>query len=347
MRWALAALLVCSVQLAHAGRHQVLVLRAEGNADSGSRTSVDAHVMRLAKHIDGKVEAGDITLTEAAAVVGCKLSDASCKDEVLTTLGVDEIVGTTVTTTPTGLNVTVRRYTKGNAPRSAQTTLPTGKPPETKINAELGPLFGMGTATAKKPDKKPAPAVSDKTPRKEPTPATTAPTPPAPATAEPPPPPPPSTPPAPTTTPPPTTTADASTEPISSETPATTPPATPPPEGGTGTSRLPKIGMAIGGGMVVVGIILWVQAASLQGEIDNAPARNPADFARLRDLEGQADTTATFGNLFMAAGIIVGGLSTYWFFKDRRANNNNTARTARITPTVFPHGAGVAIGGGW
>ena len=347
MKWALAALLVCSVQLAHAGRHQVLVLRAEGNADSGSRTSVDSHVMRLAKNIDGKVEAGDITLTEAAAVVGCKLSDASCKDEVISTLGVDEIVGTTVTTSPAGLTGTVRRYTKGNAPRSAQTTLPAGNPSETKINAELGPLFGVGAATAKKPagktDKKTA-AVTDKTPRNEPAATATAPAPTPPAPAPEPTPPPATS--ATTTTPPPTTTADVSTDPISSETTAPPPTTTPPPEGDAGTRRLPKIGMAIGGGLIVVGVIMWVQAVSLQGEIDNAPVRNPADFARLRELEGQADTTATFGNLFMAAGIIVGGLSTYWFIKDRRANNNS-ARTARITPTVFPHGAGVAIGGGW
>src|SRR5687768_5316067 len=110
MTRALVLVLVCCAQLAHAGT--VLVLRSEGTADTPSRTSVDTHVLRLAKNLDGKVEAGDITLTEAAALVGCNPSESACKDEVLATMGVDEVVATTVTATPSGLNVTVRRITK-------------------------------------------------------------------------------------------------------------------------------------------------------------------------------------------------------------------------------------------
>ena len=97
---ALVIAILCFAQVALAGPHQVLVLRSEGTADTSSRTSIDSHVLRLAKNLDGKVEAGDITFTEAAAVVGCNPSDAGCKDEVLSTLGVDEIVATTVTATP-------------------------------------------------------------------------------------------------------------------------------------------------------------------------------------------------------------------------------------------------------
>ena len=399
MRRAIAALLVCSVHLAYAGPHQVLVLKAEGNADSGSRTSVDGHVMRLAKNLDGKVEAGDITLTEAAAVVGCKLSEPSCKDEVLTTLGVDEVVGTTVTTTPGGLNVTVRRYTKGAAPRSAQTTLQSGKPADAKMNAEIGPLFGVGAAAAPAPTadktrkeparKEPAPSTadktprkepaasdkratttaappssdkratttvaasagSDKTPRKEPAPATTPPptTTAAPTTAAPT-----STVPTtattttatpttvtPTTTAPPPTVADTSTQPISNE-PTAPPPATTP-EGEAPSRRGPVIGMVVGGGLVVLGVVMWAQAANVQGQIDNAPVGRPVDFKSLRDLESQGDAFATIGNVCFGVGLIVGGVSTYLFF-----HNRNRAPRAALAPTVFPHGAGVSltIGGG-
>ena len=113
MKRAFIVALLCVTQVAYAGPHAVLVLRSEGTADTASRTSVDTHVLRLAKNIEGKVDAGYITLTEAAAAVGCNPSDAACKDDVLTTFGVDELVATTVTATPTGLNITVRRIARG------------------------------------------------------------------------------------------------------------------------------------------------------------------------------------------------------------------------------------------
>ena len=123
MKRALVALLLVFTTVAYAGPQQVLVLRAEGAANASSRTTVETHVLRLAKHLDGKIDAGDITLSDAAAAAGCNSADAGCKDEILATFGVDEIVTTTVTPTSAGgLTVTVSRLQKGAAPRAAAST---------------------------------------------------------------------------------------------------------------------------------------------------------------------------------------------------------------------------------
>ena len=298
MRRAAVALLVCSAQLAFAGPHTVLVLHSEGTADATTRANIDAQVLRLAKSVDGKVDAGDITLTEAAAVVGCKIADASCKDEVLTTLGVDELVGTTVTTSPTGTNVTVRRYTKGSAPRGAQTTIPNGKTADAKMTADIGPLFGAATTTA------PAPA--------EPPPAA-----------------------------PPPAAVDTSTEPMTNNTAVSTPPATPPPAEGSGSHPWPKVGIGVGAGFMVIGVIMWTQAADTQSQIDKAPASSPADFRHIKSLESQGDNFATAGNVFFVVGTVVAGVSGFLLW---RAHRHASTQTARLAPALFPHGgAGLTL----
>jgi hypothetical protein len=287
--------------------------------------------------------------------VGCNFNDAACKDEVLTTLGVDEVVGTTVTASPTGLTVTVRRYTKGSAPRSAQTTIPTGKPPDAKMNADIGPLFGVAAPPAAKPaavtatPAKPTPPAN--APPAKPTPAATTPpatTPPAkptpPATAPPVKPaitttPAPSEPGA-TTTPP--RTADATTEPTANHNARVT--QTPPPAEG-GNRRLQGYGMATGGVLVVIGFFMWGKAKSIEKEVNAAPANSPADFRHIEDLEKSGDSFAGAGNLFVLVGLAVTGVSAYFYFKHGSGSNT---RTARIAPSVFPHGGGVTltIGGG-
>ena len=127
MKRALVSCLLAVSTVATAGPHSVLVLKAEGTADQASRTAVEAEVLRLAKRLDGKVDAGDITLSDAAAAAGCTVAESTCKDEILATFAVDEIVATTVTTSGSNLNVTVRRMSKGAAPSAAQAQLVYGK----------------------------------------------------------------------------------------------------------------------------------------------------------------------------------------------------------------------------
>jgi hypothetical protein len=306
--------IVCFAQVALAGPHQVLVLRSEGTADTSSRTSVDTHVLRLARNLDGKVEAGDITFTEAAAVVGCNSSDAACKEEVLTTLGVDEIVATTVTATPTGLNVTVRRIGKHGAPKAAQTTIPAGKSPDAKLDADIGPMFGLAAA----------PAPVD---RVEPKPAKQPPRPPA-TTEQPNP-------------PPRVAVEDNSTAPMNDVTAAPNGAIAPHPEGAPPSRRLQKIGMGVGGGFVLLGMLMWLSAADVQSEIDDKPEpTSPADFAKLRDLEKQGDDIAGAGNLFFLIGAGLGGVSAYYYWKKGKAGS---AQTARVAPTAFPGGGGITL----
>jgi hypothetical protein len=298
--------LMLTATFANAAPRSVLVLRAEGTADTASRMSVDSQVLRIAKHLDGKVDAGDITLSDAAAAAGCNAAEASCKDEILMTFAVDEMVTTTVTSAGNGqLNVTVRRLSKGTPPKVAQSTIPSGKAPEAKLDSDIGPLFGIA-ATEKAP--------VDTTPKP----------------TEPPPPV--------DTAPPPVDTAPpfAATEPAAPMQPQPPMPA----ESFAPNRKKEKIGMAIGGGFALLGILLWSAASSKEGEINDAPANTPADFVHLQDLEKDADGLAGSGNLFFLGGVVIAGVSGYLYWrKGRRART----QTAVLAPTMFPHGAGLVL----
>jgi hypothetical protein len=300
------ALSLC-VTLAQAGPRQILVLRAEGTADAASRTSVDTQVLRLAKHIDGKVDAGDITLTDAAAAAGCNASDAACRDEILMTFAVDEIVTSTVTVGTNGqLNVTVRRVTKGAAPKVAQSTLAGGKASEQKLDADIGPLFGLAATTA------PTPAATEKQP------PVTEPMPP-PVEAAPAP-------------------GEAQPQPVAQ--PMAQPQPMPVMPEGAPRRKNEMIGMGIGGGMMLLGVLFWAGASSKQGEIDDAPANTPADFVHLQQLEKDADGLAGGGNLFFVGGLVVTAVSGYLYWRKGR---DARSRTAQVAPAVFPHGGGVVL----
>jgi hypothetical protein len=311
--------------VASAGPRNILVMRAEGTADASTRTSIDTHVLRLAKNLDGKVEGGDITFTDAAAVVGCDLSDATCKDNVLVTLGVDEIVATTATATSNGTIVTVRRISKGTAPKAAQATIVPGKAPDAVLDADIGPIFGLKSTAAAgaalgstfaEPSQAPLETTLEPTTASESAPLET--------TIE-------SAPDASTTD----TTPAVTAAPTNQVTPALHD------EGNHRNLRLQKIGMAAGGAFVVLSFIMWSQASGVQGDIDNAPANTAADFRHLQELEGNADAYAGAGNLFFLTGLVVGGVSGYYYWRGRHAAS--TQQTAVVAPAVFPHGAGVVL----
>src|SRR5215470_7469937 len=135
---AAAGLALALPRVAAAEPHKLLVLQSEGRADRATRAKIDSAITRL------------------ATAVGCSKPDAaSCKDDVLGMLSVDEIVITRVTPKPGGLEIAVQRVSKGGASRDATMLLPTGAPPD-KLDG-LAPLFGdqPAPATAGPP---PAPA---------------------------------------------------------------------------------------------------------------------------------------------------------------------------------------------
>ncbi len=100
-------------------------------------------------------------------------------------------------------------------------------------------------------------------------------------------------------------------------------------------------GMAGGGALVVLGLVMWGAASGIQSDINQAPTANRGDLEALADLESRGDSYASVGNLLVISGLAVGGVATYFFLKDRRAARS--AMTARLVPTVIDHGAGLVL----
>jgi hypothetical protein len=86
----------------------------------------------------------------------------------------------------------------------------------------------------------------------------------------------------------------------------------------------------------------WGKAGSLQSEIDDAPANTSSDFDAIKELERQADSYAGVGNLLFLGGAILGGISAYYLIKNKR---KNASTTARLSPALFDHGAGIVLTG--
>lgn len=99
-------------------------------------------------------------------------------------------------------------------------------------------------------------------------------------------------------------------------------------------------GMIGGGSAITLGLLLWAGASSTQTEINAAPSRTQSDLNHLRDLESRGDFYATAGNVLVATGVLVGGIATYLYIRDRRSAS---AATARLTPALLPHGAGLVL----
>ena len=305
-----AALLISSLLAPPAfadGKH-TLVLKSDGNADGKVRAQIDAAVLKLARGSVEGVAPGDISFADAAAAVGCKPDAPTCKDDVLGMLAVDEVIATTVTRKPGGLEVLVRRAPKSGAPREATAKISDAS--DATFDTQLGPLFGAAA---------PATTVTVIEPPRpdEPTPPVAHPTPPdAPPQPEP-------------------------ARPNLAEPGQPLAPMPQPAEDQQHT-RLQLAGMIGGGGLVLLGFVLWGQASGTQNDIDNAPNRTHADLVHLQDLEKQGDGQASLGNLMFFGGLILGGISTYLFVRDRGRRHDPVAR---ITPTLLDHGAGFALTG--
>jgi len=126
--------------------------------------------------------------------------------------------------------------------------------------------------------------------------------------------------------------------------PITTPAPPPPRQLDDGESptrrRLLLAGIIAGGTLSTIGFLLWGEAGTIQEEVDTHPTRTAAELDDLKQLEQRGDSYAAWGNVLFLGGAVLGGISTYFYVKDRRAR---AARTARIAPAVFDHGAGITL----
>lgn len=305
-----AALLLVTTATAYADPHKVLVLQSEGRVDGALRAKIDASILKLAKGLPAAdVSPGDTTLSDAAAAVGCKPDTAACRDEIMGMLSVDELVYTNLTQKPGGTEVEVHRSIKGGTTTDAKLML-ASKDSIDKLDG-IGPLFGVRTGdpvAPVTPPTEPAKPLVNNTPTEPAKPVVADITP---------------------------------TEPVVVTQPNPTP-AQPVDTGPSrGRKRLELAGMIGGGALVLIGFMSWASAADIQSQIDESPTQTKSQLDALADLETRGDSYAGWGNALFLGGAIIGGVSTYFFIKDRRAARHAT--TARIAPTVFDHGAGIAL----
>lgn len=107
-------------------------------------------------------------------------------------------------------------------------------------------------------------------------------------------------------------------------------------------TRLQVAGMIGGGAMVFVGFLLWGEAGTIQEDVDTHPTSTREQLEDLAALERRGDSFAAWGNVLFLGGAVLGGISTYYYVKGRKARR--AAQTARIAPAVFgDHGAGITF----
>ncbi len=148
MKRVLSLLVTCAVVVGvgftvAAGVRKVQVMPVDGNADPALRTKFNAMLQKMAHSIDGKVTVSTTSFADAAVAVGCDATQPACADQVLATLGADELVwGTATTDATTGqTTLVVKRATKGVPPNEQTVTLTAQDPPE-KAEQGVQPLFG-------------------------------------------------------------------------------------------------------------------------------------------------------------------------------------------------------------
>ena len=267
---------------AAAAPRKVLVLPVDGNADAATRSRLTAQIARLARGLDGEVGTAEATFADTALAVGCDPRAPRCSDEVIATLGVDELVWGTATRDGAQTRLVVRRAGKGGPAREVSTTVAAGEPSE-RIDARIAPVFAA---------------------------AAVAPPPPGPeaAIARPP------SPPEPTVPPP----AEAAPARVDSGSVAPSGPLAP---AGPVDRRDRNVGIGlVAGGAVslALGVALWASYASLQSQIDDHDTDSRADFDDLTALEDRAATYAIAGDIAVVVGVAAGGLGAYYLIRHRR-----------------------------
>ena len=152
MRWLALVVVLAVTAPAAAASRKLLVLPVDGTADAATRARLTADIARLARTLDGQVATGSATFADTALAVGCDPQAPGCSDEVIATLGVDELVWGTATREGGQTRLIVRRAVRGGAVRDVTTTIAAGDSGDRTTTA-LAPLFSPA-----EPAHAPAPA---------------------------------------------------------------------------------------------------------------------------------------------------------------------------------------------
>lgn len=147
---------------AAAAPHKILVLPADGTADAPTRAKLTTQIVKLSKGLDGQVATGEATFADTALAVGCAPQAPGCSDQVLATLGVDELIWATATRDGSQTQVVVRHAAKGAAIREVSTTVAAGESTE-RIDAALAPVFAPPAGTSDGATKPPVPPIDART----------------------------------------------------------------------------------------------------------------------------------------------------------------------------------------
>jgi hypothetical protein len=139
----IVALLVmlCMTSPAVAAPRKVLVLPLDGNAPADTRKKLSASFQKMARVLDGEVQAGNTSLVDTATAIGCDPVKPACVENVRATLGVDELVYGTADETDGTITVVAKRYRKSKPVRELSVSQAATEPPN-KIEPQLLPVFG-------------------------------------------------------------------------------------------------------------------------------------------------------------------------------------------------------------
>lgn len=286
----------------------VMVLRLDSGpgVDRGLIEGVQQAIEAQAGRSGLTVSTGGANLADTAAVTGCTSKvPADCRDQIIETLGVDELVYGTVERSISGHSVTVVRARLGAPPLVVTVEVPAGdvtgavKATHPTIDG-LFPVVGDGTGTGTGTVVEPGAGTAAGT-------GATGPEPVVPG--------------------------------------AVIPPSGGPRDDGPTIPRKVVVGgMIAGSALAVTGVLLWFKASSMQGEIDDAPVSTPEEIFALRDLEDSAASYASWGNRLFAVGLVVGGASAaYWLFKGRGEAPAAPARGATVSPWIAPDAGGIVV----
>lgn len=307
----------------------VLLLKAEvgRGADPAVVASVQRQVEAWIKQGGARVEVGQATLTDTAAIAGCELDEPSCAGQITSTVGVDQLVAVTIERTALGHRVRVTRLRAG-APEvvtSFEVAAADGAATDAAIAAGLRGRSSGGAD--------PAPTSGG------PSGAGTTGTPAGGAGAI-------------------EGGASGAGAGAAGDAAAGTgglvgpggpdQAATPgdrPERAGGGVSRrgLQIGGMITGGILAVAGVSFWAKASGLNDEIAAAPTQTVRDLEALVVLEDDAASAASWGNILTVAGVLIGGGSAYWWLRSR--GDSPAASAQAWTPFVAPASGGGSIAG--